>query len=765
MSRRSASWPSSFLDSLEGERDYAAQIVHRQPVAAMPSAYQSPDPPLPEELTRALAEAGIERLYAHQTVALQALRRGEDVIVVTGTASGKSLCYALPIGEAALDEPGSTALYLAPTKALAASQHDLFKRLRLPSVLAEPYDGDTPPGERRFIRQNATLILTNPDMLHVGILPNHGLWARTLRHLKYVVIDEAHSLRGVFGTHVALTMRRLRRIAAHYGSDPRFVLTSATCANPGELARLLTGREATLVDEDGAPRGEGVFALWNPPVIDEANQRRRSANGEAAELVAALAASDRQTLAFCKSRQAAELVRRYVADQLDSRGLADRVGSYRGGYLSEERRAVEAALNDRELLAVATTTALELGVDIAGVDAVVENGFPGTVSSLWQQAGRAGRGRGEWLAMLVGHEDPLEQYYLDHPDELFGASHEAVRLDPENPYALKDHVACAAVERPVEPEKDEAFFGPGLGAALAALDEAGVVGQRAGKWHWRGREAPAPAVDIRATGGAQYAIVDGESGAMVGTIEGSLAQLYVYPGAIYLHSGEQYLVRELDTANHVAVVDRFEAEFYTMPRELSDVDVLQVWRERELAGAVSLSFGLVKVTTRVTGFRRLRHASQENLGEEFLDLPPVTYEAHGVWLSFPPGLVTPFGWDTERLAGSLHAAEHGAIGLAPLLVACDRWDLGGVSTAMHPDTGTPAVFVYEGHAGGVGIVERLYALAEDWLRSTMTRVAECGCEAGCPSCVHSPKCGNMNEPLDKGGAVALLAAALGEEEP
>lgn len=755
MSPDSDSWPDVFLDSLESERDYAGQIVCRHHVPARPSAYESPDPPLADSLTRGLAGAGIERLYSHQTEALAAIRRGEDVIVVTGTASGKSLCYALAVAEAALEDPGATALYLAPTKALAAGQHDLFKRLRLPGVLAEPYDSDTPPGERRVIRQQATMILTNPDMLHVGILPNHRLWARFMRSLRFVIVDEAHSLRGVFGSHIALALRRLRRIAAHYGSDPRFVYASATCANPRELAALLGGREATLVDEDGAARGPGVFALYNPPLVDEKLQRRRSANGETAQLVAQLVRLGRQSLAFSKSRQTAELVRRYAAAALEAEGLDERIGSYRGGYLAEERRAVESGLKSGELAGVSTTNALELGVDIAGVDAVIENGFPGTVSSLWQQAGRAGRGRGDWLAVMVGHEDPLEQYYLDHSELLFGTSHEAVRLDPANPYILRDHVACACAELPVDPVRDAQWFGPGLGAALVDLDAAGVIGQRAGRWHWRGREAASAGVDIRASGGSQYAIVDAESGSLVGTIEGSLAQLYVHPGAIYLHRGESYLVSEMDAARRVALVSTIDADFYTRPRELNDVEVVEVFSARPL-GPATLSFGLVEVTTRVIGFRRLRTVSQEALGEEPLELEPVTFRAHAVWLALPEAVVDAHDWDAERLAGALHAAEHGAIGMAPLLVACDRWDLGGVSTALHPDTGAASIFVHEGHAGGVGIVERLYALAEEWLGSTASRVAQCGCAAGCPSCVQSPKCGNFNEPLYKEGAVELL---------
>lgn len=755
-----ASWPERFLDQLTRDTGYVGQIVHVERVPARSSAYESPEAPLPEPVVDALREAGVTRFYSHQVEALAGLRQGRDVMVVTGTASGKSLCYGLSIAEAACERPGTTALYLGPTKALGASQAALFRRLRLPGVVAETYDGDTPPTQRRFVREQATLVITNPDMLHIGILPHHRLWARFLGRLGHVVVDEAHSMRGVFGTHVALVVRRLRRLCEHYGSDPRFVLTSATCAHPAEVARLLCGRDALLVDEDGSPRGAGLFVLYDPPVVDERTQRRRSANTETAELMARLARAGHQTLAFSRSRQTAELIRRYAAARLDEDGSKGRVGSYRGGYLPEERREIEAGLAEGELVAVSATNALELGVDIPGVDAVIENGFPGTVSSLWQQAGRAGRGRREWLAVLVGHEDPLEQYYMQHPEALFAVAHEAVRLDPGNRFAVRDHVACAAAELPIEPERDKRWFGEALAGALVDLDAAGLVGQRLGRWHWRGREAPAPSVDIRATGGSEFAIVHARTGALVGTVEGALAQLYVHPGAVYLHLGETYVVNELDTRGRVALVEPIEADFYTMPRELSDVMVVEATEARSL-GPADLVSGIVEVTMRVTGFRRVHIQSQETLADEPLDLPAVSYAAHAVWLALPPDLLSGPRWQGERQAGALHAAEHGLIGLAPLLVACDRWDVGGISTAMHPDTGRPSIFVHEGHAGGVGIAKRLYEAAEDWVLSACRRIGECGCESGCPSCVQSPKCGNFNEPLDKRGAVELLEALVG----
>ena len=750
----------ALLERLRATDDGQDKLAHIERIPAR-SPGPAPDLTLAPELSVRLKRLGVERLWQHQASALAAARAGRNVAVATGTASGKSLVYQLATMERLLADPHATALYVFPTKALAQDQLRAIRAFAFPAIRAAVYDGDTPSTERQWVRRNANLVITNPDMLHYGILPSHDRWATWFKHLAIVAVDEMHALRGIFGAHVGNVLRRLRRIAARYGSEPLFVTASATIGNPADLASKLTGLPFEAVAEDSSPRGEKRFALWNPPVIDEASGARRSANAEAAELLSALVAEDVRTIAFAKSRKGAELVAAFARDRLDAErpDAADRVAAYRAGYLPEERRALEQALVDGELLGIAATTALELGIDIGGLDACVIAGYPGTVASTWQQAGRAGRARKESLAVLVAGDDPLDQYLIAHPDEIFGRPHEAALVDHANPNVLDPHLGCAAYELPLV-EEDETFFGPGLPDATARMETAGLLRVRGGKRYWAGRGSPTEQVDIRSAGGI-VSIVDAQTGALMGTVDESRAPFAVHDGAIYLHQGRQFLVASLDLDARVALVNPSDDDAYTQPRDVTDIRILGVERKGR-AGAVDLFYGSVEVTNQVVSYVRKRVYTGEVLDVVPLDLPQQTLETRSVWYTVPDQLLADARVDPPDVGGSAHAAEHAGIGLLPLFAMCDRWDIGGVSTPEHQDTGACTVFIYDGYPGGAGIAERGFEAGAEHLRATLDAIRNCRCERGCPSCVQSPKCGNGNEPLDKHGAIRLLATILGE---
>jgi len=737
-------------------------LTHVEDVPARPGrTVDWPDwvPPL---LVDRLAARGVFRPWEHQAAAAAHAFAGRSVVLSTGTASGKSLGYQLPVLATLLREERATALYLAPTKALAADQLRSLRALVLPSVRAAAYDGDTPVEERDWVRAHARLVLTNPDMLHRGLLPAHGRWSSFFRRLRYVVIDECHGYRGIFGSHVAHVLRRLRRVCASYGASPTFVLASATVAEAANSASRLTGVQVIEVTDDASPHGATAFALWEPPLTGLTGEHgapiRRTAGSEAARLLADLVVEGARTLAFVRSRRGAEVValsaRRHVASAAPE--LADRVAAYRGGYLAEERRALEAALARGELLGVAATNALELGVDISGLDAVVLAGFPGTLSSLWQQAGRAGRAGQGALAVLVARDDPLDTYLVHHPEALFGRPVEATVLDPDNPYVLGPQLCCAAAEMPLT-ESDLPLFGDMAETLLPDLVRRGVLRHRPTGWYWTGRGRPD--VDIRGTGGEPIRVVEAETGRMLGTVDAWAAHSSVHPGAVYLHQGTSYVVDLLDLADAVALVHPEEPDWTTGARDITDIRIVSTLRERRLDG-VSLHFGTVDVTNQVISYLRRRIATGEVLDETPLDLPARQLRTRAVWYTLSAQAVERHRLGWADIPGAAHAAEHAAIGLLPLFATCDRWDIGGVSTALHEDTGRVTVFVYDGHPGGAGFAARGYDQVEAWLRATRDAVDACECEAGCPSCVQSPKCGNGNEPLDKAGAVRLLDGVL-----
>ncbi|WP_344680075.1 DEAD/DEAH box helicase [Saccharopolyspora taberi] len=721
------------------------------------------------EAVEALRARGAERPWAHQAEGADAVRSGENVVVATGTASGKSMVYQLPVLSRLLQDGRATALYLSPTKALGADQLRAIDELELDGVRAASYDGDTPQVERDWVRNHGRWVFTNPDMLHIGILPNHSRWARFFRSLHYVVIDECHTYRGVFGSHVALLLRRLRRVARHYGADPVFVLASATVADPGDLGERLVGTPCRAIIDDGSPRGARTVALWEPPLLEDVVGEngapvRRSAGAETARIMTELVIEDARTLAFVRSRRGVELAAlsaQRSLSEVDS-SLPGKVKAYRGGYLPEDRRALERALLVGDLRAVATTNALELGVDIAGLDAVVVAGYPGTLASFWQQAGRAGRDGEGALVVFVARDDPLDTYLVHHPPAVLERPVEATVLDPANPYVLEPHLACAAAELPLKEESFDAFGGTAAETAVKALTSEGVLRKRPHGWYWTARERPHRSVELRGSGGAQIAVVEGDSGRMLGTVDPDSACATVHPGAVYLHQGQSFVVDELDLDTGLALVHAESPDWTTSAREAIDISVLRTVERREAGPHVSVCLGDVEVMSQVVGYLRTLPSGRV-LDQVPLDLPAHKLVTRAVWYTIGEELLSGSapggaGLEPARIPGALHAAEHAAIGLLPLFATCDRWDIGGVSTAMHADTGEATVFVHDGHPGGAGFADRGFAALFPWLAATREAIASCECPAGCPSCVQSPKCGNGNEPLDKAGAVAVLDA-------
>ncbi|GAA1187672.1 DEAD/DEAH box helicase [Pseudonocardia alaniniphila] len=722
---------------------------------------------VPQEVLEAFGRSGVQAPWSHQAEGATLAHTGQDVVVATGTASGKSLVYQLPVLARFAADPRATALYLSPTKALAADQLRALDALGLPDVRPAPLDGDTPIDARDWARRHGRWLFSNPDMLHRSLLPQHGRWTAFLRRLQFVVVDECHTYRGVFGSHVALLLRRLLRVCARYGSRPTLVLASATVAEPAAFASRLTGRDVVAVTDDGSPGAGRTVALWEPPLLPELTGEngapvRRAAGAEASRMLADLVVEGARTLAFVRSRRGAEVTalgaQRLLAE-VDP-ALAERVAAYRGGYLPEERRALEAALVRGELLGVATTNALELGVDIAGLDAVVVAGFPGTRASFWQQSGRAGRARDEALVVLVARDDPMDTYLVHHPEALLGAPVEGCVLDPLNPYVLGPQLVCAAAELPVtEHDVSEVFGGAAAADVLDELVADGVLRRRPTGWFWPStRERPAASVDIRGSGLGQVAMVEAETGRMLGTVDGPSAPATAHPGAVYLHRGESYLVEELDLEAGVALVCPADPDWRTDARSTADVEVARVLAHRDL-GDVRVSFGEVTVTSQVVAYQR-RAPDGTVLETTPLDLPEQTLRTRGVWYDIDEGALIAAGVPPVRIPGALHAAEHAAIGLLPLFAICDRWDIGGMSTALHPQTGRPTVFVHDGHPGGAGFAERGHAVLAAWLTATRDAIGGCECRTGCPSCVQSPKCGNGNVPLDKAGAVIVLSVVL-----
>ena len=803
------------------------------------------------DLVRGYRSLGVERPWRHQAEAADAAWSGRHTVLATSTGSGKSLAFWLPsltavradVAAGTLD-PGriesaarrGSVLYLSPTKALAADQLGSVQRVLAASgardVRVATCDGDTGRDERRWVQEHADVVLTNPDFLHFALLPNHRRWSRFLGSLRYVVVDECHAFRGVFGAHVSAVLRRLHRVSASYAPQqprlpgsaqearrpaspgPVFLLASATTSDPAASAARLVGgegREIVAVTDDASPAGRKTFALWQPPelpsaggpwsdllpeddpwatplpgdapgpegfgpgsepvgsgpvgtgqeqVVEEPDRPRRSATVETADLLADLTAAGARTLAFTRSRRSAESVATIAQEHLDAvdPSLRGVVAAYRGGYLPEERRALEQAIRDGRLRALATTNALELGVDISGLDVVLISGWPGTRVSMWQQAGRSGRAGAEGLVALIAREDPLDTYLVHHPEAIFDTPVEATVFDPANPYVLAPHLCAAAAELPLR-EEDLPLFGPRTRELLDSLVARGALRRRASGWYWTHAESAARLTDLRGSGGDPVRVVELSTGRMLGTVDAAAADSTVHPGAVYVHQGATFVVDELHLADSVALVSRRDVDYGTWAKWVTTTEIRSVDQERTW-GPVRWGFGAVDVTTQVVSYQRKRVPDMQPLGTEVLDLPARTLHTSSVWWTAPAEVLEAAGVTAETAPGALHAAEHASIGLLPLLATCDRWDLGGVSTALHVDTEQATVFVHDAYPGGAGFAERGYELGETWLRATREAIATCRCASGCPACVQSPKCGNANNPLEKAAAIRLLDAVL-----
>ena len=740
------------------------RLAHVEHQRARPARYANSIAPMSPGVLLAL---GSDRLWTHQAEAIDLVHAGHSVVVATGTASGKSRCYQIPIAESAarLGNTG-TALLIFPTKALAQDQLRSFHSHGFPEVVAGTYDGDSTPEQRSWVRSTANVVLTNPEMLHAGILPGHARWATFLSRLDHVVIDELHILRGVFGTHVSHVLRRLRRLCHHYGSDPKFIFTSATIGEPATLATQLCGVPVTEVNNDGSPRGERTIVMLNPPIVDEAQGLRTSANAESSSVGAELIKRGHRTIVFCRSRRGTELVTGDIARRLPA-DASNSVRAYRAGYLAAERRTIEHELFEGSLRGVVATSALELGIDVGGLDACVLNGFPGTVASMWQQIGRAGRGQQRSAAFLVAGDDQLDQWIMSHPTELLNRQPERAVINPTNPFILGPHLACAAFEKPISHDDDQ-YWGDALddGIRDLVLDDRILlkpsgVGSPLAVYAGQGR--PTRAIGLRSGSADELQIVR-KDGSIVGTVDSSRACAVVHPGAIYLHQGKPYQVARLDLDDRVATVENADGEHYTQARTKVDISVVRA-DERTMwgggASGVEVCVGEVEVVSQVTGYQRREVRSRRILANEVLDLPPSTLRTRAFWYVIPVDQIERAGLDASQVPGALHAAEHAGIGMLPLFTICDRWDVGGVSTPWHAGAGGPTIFIYDAHPGGSGIAELGFQEQDRHLRATRDAMATCGCSDGCPSCVQSPKCGNGNEPLDKHGAVALLDQILG----
>ncbi|NNE09131.1 MAG: DEAD/DEAH box helicase [Gemmatimonadetes bacterium] len=736
--------------------------------------------PLTSFAQNAVHSIGIEKLYSHQASAIEAARRGENVVTVTGTASGKSICYHVPVLES-LADGNNTAIYLFPTKALAQDQLRGVKRLldtdpaRAKSIVCGTYDGDTSQHARRKLRTHGNLILTNPDMLHAGILPNHAGWARFFENLRYVIVDEIHAYRGIFGSNVGNVFRRLRRIATHYGASPQFLCSSATIANPAELAERILGEPVTVVDRDGSPRGMKRFLLWNPPKFDPNSSERRSANIEAKNLMVQFVLQGIPTIVFARSRITAELIYRYAREDLlmKHKKLADKIAVYRGGYLPKDRREIERRLFEGDLLGVTSTNALELGIDVGSLGVSILVGFPGTIASTWQQAGRAGRTEEESMSILITYNDPIDQYLARHPAYFFDQTPENAIVDSENPYILARHLACAAHELPIEESEDVELFGANMAPVLDAMEEHEKVMRLKDKWYWSSTDYPAAEVSLRNMADATFTITEifpngQEKERTIGTVDAISAPELLYPEAIYLHDGETYFVRELDLDQRVAYVERREVDYYTQAIVESTIRLGKGIAEAEVPDGKKM-LAQATVSWMTVAFKKIQFQNMDSIGWGKLDLPSQELETVAMGLHVEGRIVGRLADESLRISEGLAGLRNLLLVVAPLFAMCDRSNLGGVVESSN--TGVPTLFLYDRYPFGLGYSEKCFHILDEILHACLELVGDCPCDDGCPSCVGMPRQPVLHHdpdtalgiPMPDKRATKRLLEMLGEE--
>jgi DEAD/DEAH box helicase domain-containing protein len=745
-----------FIQSIKRMSSYKKQIVHIEEIAPQEAIFGELDKPLPENIQKCLLNRKI-KLYSHQTDAINKVRQGKNVVIVTPTASGKTFAFNIPVLEALSLDRKATALYLYPTKALTNDQLKVLRELEKETgIQASPnvYDGDTPQHQRATIRENSKIILSNPYGLH-QYLPWHYKWQLFLRNLKFIIIDEAHVYRGVFGSNVAMLLRRLLRICNYYNSDPRIIISSATIANPEEHAKKLTGKNFEIITKDGAPRGKKLFAFWNPPFIDETQTIRRSTHQETKDLLTLNVTNHLQTLCFTASRRMAELITRWTREDLYKRSpkMANSVTAYRAGYLPQERRDIENRLKNKNLMGVVSTNALELGIDIGSLDSVIISGYPGTVISTWQQAGRAGRNSTDSLVTMVAFQNPLDQYFMKHPQDFFGRPHEQAIIDLHNQYISLGHIMCAASELPIA-DKDEEYFPQLFHESIRALEEQNLVHKTSRGWVYSGTARPVEIVNLESISNKTVTVLC--NGNILETLALTKAYEEVHEGAVLLHQGETYISEELNLDSLTAKVRQEDVNYYTEAKKTVDVAVKKVLEEKQ--NGVNVGLGELAITEFFDEF--LIKTYDEVIGREPIELPPLNFSTVGTWFIVPDEVREEVERQGHDFAGGLHAVEHAMIAMAPMYAMCDRWDIGGLSTPIHLDTGCPTIFIYDGFEGGIGISETLYAKIKELWNKTLELIDKCECKDGCPSCIYSPKCGSENEPLDKRAASIILNQLL-----
>jgi DEAD/DEAH box helicase domain-containing protein len=747
-----------FINQLKEGAEHRDILSHYHYLPEKPVEYAVGDQGLSAPVLAALARLGIPRLYSHQGEALAAVRAGKNLLVATPTASGKTLIYNLPVLESLLQEPRGHALYLFPLKALEQDQlktlQELDAALPSPSLTAAIYDGDTPPAQRQAIKAHPPhVLITNPDMLHMGLMPYHASWSGFFARLKFVVIDEVHTYRGIMGSHMAQVLRRLRRICAHYGSHPQFLLSSATIAQPDIFIRTLTGLDVDIITESGAPQSGRHFIFLNPP---------GGAPVTASQIFAQAIRKGLSTICFTQARKLTELI--HVWSQRLAPEMRRFISSYRAGFLPEERREIERDLASGKMRGVISTSALEMGIDIGGLDVCILVGYPGTMVTTWQRAGRVGRQGRDSLIVMVAQADALDQYFIKYPEEFFGRPMETAVVDPDNRFVVKAHLPCAAQELPLK-AKGETYFDLTVhGPVVEELArERHLLHSAAGDaWFARAR-FPQKEVNIRGIG-ESFAIFQTGKKRPLGSIDGHRALRECHPGAIYLHKAQTWVVEKLDLARRNVWVNSVEPNYFTRIQTDKETEILEVLATRQVA-RFTAHIGRLKVTEHLLSYEKRRLPGQELLGQVELELPPQIFETVGMWLEIPDAVKNSVYAAGGHFMGGIHALEHVLISMFPLFALADRYDIGGISHPAHPQVGRAAIFIYDGYPGGVGLSARAYEILEELVRRALSLTAACPCEDGCPSCIHSPKCGSGNKPLDKEATLKIAALLLGEEDP